>query len=84
MQDGINRLNYFYEVPKFFILFFIFGLKPVWSTEIKEFYRGVRPMGMGNAFTALANDEDSVFYNPAGIAYNKSIKLNISNIKYCI
>lgn len=29
---------------------------------------GVRPMGMGGAFTGLADDENALFYNPAGIA----------------
>jgi hypothetical protein len=29
---------------------------------------GVRPMGMGGAFTALASDANSIFYNPAGLA----------------
>jgi len=29
---------------------------------------GVRPLGMGGAFTAVADDSDAVFYNPAGLA----------------
>jgi len=29
---------------------------------------GVRPLGMGGAFTAIADDPNSVFYNPAGLA----------------
>jgi hypothetical protein len=29
---------------------------------------GVRPMGMGGAFTAVANDSNANIYNPAGIA----------------
>jgi long-subunit fatty acid transport protein len=31
-------------------------------------YRGVRPMGMGNAFEAIADDINALHYNPAGIA----------------
>jgi long-subunit fatty acid transport protein len=30
---------------------------------------GARPMGMGGAFTALAADAHSVFWNPAGLAF---------------
>ena len=29
---------------------------------------GVRPLGMGNAFVAVADDFNSLFYNPAGLA----------------
>jgi len=29
---------------------------------------GVRPLGMGGAFTALADDENALLYNPAGLA----------------
>lgn len=30
---------------------------------------GARPLAMGGAFVGLANDENAVFYNPAGLAY---------------
>lgn len=30
--------------------------------------KGIRPMGMGGAFTAVSDDENSFFYNPAGIS----------------
>ncbi|MFQ6116642.1 MAG: hypothetical protein ACE5LQ_00090, partial [Candidatus Bipolaricaulia bacterium] len=30
---------------------------------------GVRPMGMGGAFAALADDENALFYNPAGLGF---------------
>jgi hypothetical protein len=29
---------------------------------------GVRPAGMGNAFTAVADDQNALYYNPAGLA----------------
>ena len=32
---------------------------------------GARPLGMGGAFTGLADDEDAVFYNPAALAFLK-------------
>ncbi len=31
-------------------------------------YEGIRPLGMGNAFTAVSDDENAVFYNPAGLS----------------
>ncbi|MBN1595481.1 OmpA family protein [candidate division FCPU426 bacterium] len=37
------------------------------NTE-RIFIQGVRPMGMGGAFIAVADDENAIFYNPAGLA----------------
>jgi hypothetical protein len=36
-------------------------------------------MGMGGAFTAVSDDENAVFYNPAGISQRKSWLLQIFN-----
>ncbi|MGQ9465076.1 MAG: PorV/PorQ family protein [bacterium] len=33
---------------------------------------GVRPVAMGNAFTALSDDGNAVFWNPAGLGVNNS------------
>jgi hypothetical protein len=41
---------------------------PSYCEEIPEHYTPVRAVGMGGAFTAIANDEGSVFTNPAGIS----------------
>lgn len=30
---------------------------------------GVRPLGMGNAYVSIADDFNSIFYNPAGMAF---------------
>lgn len=32
---------------------------------------GVRPLGMGGAFSALADDINAIFYNPAGLAISR-------------
>lgn len=37
------------------------------GSELRELYRGTRAMGMGNAFVGLADDEQAIFYNPAGL-----------------
>jgi len=39
----------------------------VYATEYDMLYRGARPMGMGGAFTAVSDDENALFYNPAGL-----------------
>ena len=38
------------------------------AQEIPESYIPVRPNAIGGAFTAIANDEDAIWTNPAGIA----------------
>jgi hypothetical protein len=44
-----------------------------------NFYRGVRPLGMGNAFTAICDDENALFYNPAGLAEISTFSMGIIN-----
>ena len=38
------------------------------AQEIPESFTPVRPQGIGGAFTAIANDENAVWTNPAGLA----------------
>ncbi len=40
----------------------------VFAQELPENYIPVKPTAMGGAFTAIANDENSVWTNPAGVA----------------
>jgi len=44
--------------------------------ELREFYRGARAQAMGNAFVAIADDEQAIFMNPAGLAGIKSFTFN--------
>ncbi|MDR0800833.1 MAG: hypothetical protein LBN01_04880, partial [Endomicrobium sp.] len=43
----------------------------VFASQLQEetgvMIKGLRPMGMGGAFTAISDDENVFFYNPAGI-----------------
>ncbi len=39
----------------------------VFASEYPVLFRGVRPLGMGGAFLALSDDENALFYNPAGL-----------------
>ncbi|MEI6093779.1 MAG: hypothetical protein WCQ47_08925, partial [bacterium] len=39
----------------------------IFSHEYDYLYRGARPMGMGGAFTAVSDDYNAFFYNPAGL-----------------
>ncbi len=44
-------------------------------SELRELYRGSRAQAMGNAFVAVADDEEAIFYNPAGLAGNTRTKI---------
>ncbi|MBP9706017.1 MAG: hypothetical protein KBD78_00130 [Oligoflexales bacterium] len=51
------------------MIFLFLQISPSLSAEeLPEFFTPVGPMGMGGAFTAVANDENSVWTNPAGIS----------------
>ena len=63
------------------LLVLIVGATNARAAELSEFYRGVRAMGMGNAFTALAADADAVFYNPAGLSLNRAVSFHLFNPK---
>lgn len=44
------------------------GMDALRAEEIPESFVPVRPNAVGGAFTAIANDEDAIWTNPAGIA----------------
>lgn len=37
--------------------------------------QGAKAMGMGGAFTAQANDPSAIFFNPAGLGFQKGTKV---------
>ncbi len=48
------------------------------STKIHNQYISLRAIGMGNAFTAVADDYTLIYYNPAGFAKKKNNEIQIS------
>lgn len=48
------------------------------STKINSPYTSFRAMGMGDAFTAVADDYSLIYYNPAGFAHKKNNEVQIS------
>jgi len=44
-------------------------------TSSAQAYWGARPMGMGGAYTALADDANAAYWNPAGFAINPGVDL---------
>jgi len=49
------------------LLTFSISTRLAYSGEFPSLYRGIRPLGMGNAFITVADDENTLFYNPAGL-----------------
>jgi hypothetical protein len=47
-------------------------------------YRGVRAMGMGNAFAAVADDGDAFYYNPAGLVAVRKIRVDLQPVKFTL
>ncbi len=50
-----------------------YAQKAVFSQEYPRMMTSVRAMGMGNAFFGVSDDKYAAFYNPAGLAMNKSV-----------
>ena len=51
-----------------------------WTTTLpfedaRPLYAGARPLAMGNAFTALADDAEAGFWNPAGLVQWQGVKI---------
>ncbi len=49
-------------------LCYILNIELAYSQDTPNHFFPVRPLGIGNAFTAVANDENAIWMNPAGIA----------------
>ena len=51
--------------------FFFLAAAPASPAGFSVFAQGARASGMGLAFTAVANDPSAIFYNPAGLGWQK-------------
>jgi hypothetical protein len=60
------------------------GLKKIAQTGMKWFSipMGSRPAAMGNAFTAVADDAGSIFWNPAGMAFTEGQHLYVNQTQW--
>jgi len=58
-------------------LFVLLTSLPTYSAAPFESYSSAQPMGMGGAFTAVADDASAIFYNPAGLGFIKKGSYNV-------
>ncbi|MEW5804265.1 MAG: hypothetical protein AB1847_19390 [bacterium] len=49
------------------IIVFLLTVSSAQAREMAYLWKGIRPLGMGGAFTAVADDYNAIFYNPAGL-----------------
>ncbi|MDR3608715.1 MAG: hypothetical protein P4M08_15230 [Oligoflexia bacterium] len=49
--------------------------------ELRDLYTSAEAQGMGNAFTAIVDDDESLYYNPAGLAGVKTPKLTYLDLQ---
>ncbi len=64
----------------FLFSFFIFNSK-VQAQEIRENYINARAAGMGNAFSAVVDDHNALFYNPAALDRVKGFHLALVGLQ---
>ncbi len=50
------------------------------NTRIHNFYQSPRAMGMGNAYSAIADDYAALFYNPSMLSFRKNSEFQINLI----
>lgn len=62
-----------------FSLIMIFSFHSAQAEPMSYLWRGLRPLGMGGAFTAIADDYNAIFYNPAGLERVEHFGLAIIN-----
>jgi hypothetical protein len=63
---------------KYFLLLFIFT-STLFAKEFRYLNRSPRALLMGDAFTSLASDDYTLFYNPAGLARTTGIAFKFVN-----
>jgi long-chain fatty acid transport protein len=73
----VTRRRQWYH-PAFFLLVLLFlAATPAFPAGFSVFTQGSKASGMGLAFTAVADDPSAVFYNPAGLGWQKHFSVQI-------
>ncbi|MDR3275284.1 MAG: conjugal transfer protein TraF [Endomicrobium sp.] len=54
------------------------------AKENRAMINGLRPMSMGGAFSAIADDENAFFYNPAGVTYQHNCLIQVFSVDIAV
>jgi len=73
-------MKYMFSRTAFVIFLLLFSATQAQANGFRLAEQGIRAMGMGNAFTAVADDASAMWYNPAGIAFLKGGNLMMGGI----
>jgi hypothetical protein len=65
---------------KWLVAFILFFSVQAFGSETSTLNSSVRALGMGDAFTAVADNEAAMFYNPAGLARVRGLNLKIFDV----
>ncbi len=68
----------FGKFNRFFVIIVLMLPLLLWGQTRYQLYTGARPMGMGETYTAVANDGFAAYWNPAGLSLLKQLELNTS------
>ncbi|MBI4057678.1 MAG: hypothetical protein HY399_09045 [Elusimicrobia bacterium] len=68
MYANNKRIIYSHSIRTLFAVLFVCGPQLCWGATFHDLLPGGRANGMGLAYTAVADDVYSLFYNPAGLA----------------
>ena len=52
-----------------------YNVVPLAASDISPYEAGARALGLGGAFAARADDPSALFHNPAGLAFQKGVRL---------
>jgi len=58
----------------------LLGASSAMAKWIRVPYEGVRPAGMGNAYVALADDKNALWYNPAGLTQVQGVNFDLYDL----
>lgn len=65
-----------------FIVILSIAFSPLgYADELYQTWTSARALGMGNAYTAVVRNSDSLFYNPAGLGRVNGIKITAIDVK---
>lgn len=64
-------------MKKLIVILFALLVAPAHAILLRSPIEGTRPAGMGNAFLAVSDDQNALWYNPAGLAESRGVRFHL-------